>query len=228
MKIKMKVLSSTQIQSMSCVVLGRLGDVYPCIDNGFHPHCGDKQLGYPETYSAVDWMLTNRVNRGCNKSVTGWISQQLKKCYDDGFDLTLATDIIFAGIDYDSRTIEMCNQLWSGIESVQYDEDLCLQYAEMIDFYLNQNFLRVRAGGKLNPSGSDSIYFRISSKDYDWRDVIEDFLWDTFKSIENMPSLIWIGHDAETNPPEVVLFEGSPDDLFRKFDSKIFASNTFV
>lgn len=34
-------------------------------------------------------------------------------------------------------------------------------------------------------------------------------------------------HDAETNPPEVVLFEGTPEDLFGKFDSKIFSSTKF-
>lgn len=219
----MRVLASEQIKSMSCVVLGRLGDVYACIDNGFHPHCGDKDSGYPETYSAVDWMITNRVNRGC-KAVNQWLAQQLRSCYDDGFNLDVATEIIFAGVDCSDRTLEMCNQIWNNITNIEFDADFALQCAQDIDFYLNQNFLRVRSGGKLNPSSSNSIYFRISSKDYNWRDVIEDFLWDTFKSISDMPSTIWIGHDAETNPPEVVLFEGSPEDLFGKFDSKIFAS----
>lgn len=38
-----------------------------------------------------------------------------------------------------------------------------------------------------------------------------------------MPNYIWVGHDAETNPPEVTLFESSPQDLLEKFDSSIFA-----
>lgn len=226
MKIRMRVLASGDIRSMHCVVLGRLGDVYACIGNGFHPHCGAKESGYPEVYSAVDWMIDNRVNRGC-KAVNKWLEQQLTECYRDGLGLEFAMDIIFAGIDPSARTKEVCERLWESIGQVVYDEDLCLEYAEDIDFYLNQNFLRVRTGGKLNPSSADSIYFRISSKDYDWRNVIEDFLWDTFKSVDKMPKLIWIGHDAETNPPEVVLFEGSPQDLFGKFDSKVFASTKF-
>ena len=226
MKIRLRILGSEQIQSMSCIVLGKLGDVYPCINNGFHPHCGAKEQGYPETYSAVDWMLDNRVNRGC-KSVQLWLEQQLKSCYDDFLGLEDSIDIIFAGIDPCIRTKEMCAKLWETINTVNFDENICLEHASNIDFYLNQNFLRVRAGGKLNSSSADSIYFRISSKDYNWRDVIEDFLWDTFKNITGMPQLIWIGHDLETNPPEIVLFEGSPEESFTKFDSTILAKTKF-
>lgn len=226
MKIRLRILGSEQIQSMNCIVLGKLGDVYPCIVNGFHPHCGSREQGYPEMYSAVDWMLDNRVNRGC-KAVVNWLAQQLRICYDDRLDLGTSIDLIFSGIDPSSRTIEVCNQLWSNIEEIKYSEDTVLEYADLIDFYLNQNFLRVRTGGKLNPSSANSIYFRISSKDYDWRNVIEDFLWDTFKDIDSMPELIWIGHDAETNPPELVLFEGSPEELFGKADTKVFASKKF-
>ena len=39
-----------------------------------------------------------------------------------------------------------------------------------------------------------------------------------------MPELIWIGHDAETNPPEIILFDGTPEELFENFDSKKFES----
>lgn len=226
LKIRLRVLGSEQIQSMDCVVLGKLGDVYPCIDNGFHPHCGPKEYDYPETYSAVDWMIDNRVNRGC-KSVQLWLAQQLRSCYDDFLNLEFAIKSIFAGISPCNRTVEMCTKLWESIENVDFDSNRSLEYASNIDFYLNQNFLRVRAGGKLNSSSASSIYFRISSKDYNWRDVIEDFLWDTFKNIADMPQLIWIGHDAETNPPEVVLFEGTPEDLFTKFDSTVLASTKF-
>lgn len=226
MKISVRIFASEEIRSSDCVMLSRLGDIYPCIENKFHPHCGNKDLGYPKIYSAVDWMIANRVNRGC-KAINDWISQQLSSCYEDGLDLELAIEVIFASIDPSARTSEICSQLWKTVDTVSYDISETVKYAELIDAYLNQNFLRVRSGGKLNSGSADSIYFRISSKDYDWRNIIEDFLWDTFKSIDSMPSLIWIGHDEETNPPEIVLFEGSPEDLFGKFDSKVFASTKF-
>ena len=226
MKIRLRILGAEQIQSMNCVVLGKLGDVYPCIDDGFHPHCGNREYGYSEMYSAVDWMINNRVNRGC-KAIQKWLEQQLKDCKDNFLDLDNSIQLIFAEIEPSDRTLEICTHIWEYIDTVTYDSDKCLEYADEIDYYLNQNFLRVRSGGKLNPGSSDSIYFRISSKDYNWRNVIEDFLWDTFKSIDKMPSLIWIGHDEETNPPEVVLFEGTPEDLFVKEDSKIFAHYNF-
>ena len=34
LKIRLRVLGSEQIQSMDCAVLGKLGDVYPCIEIG--------------------------------------------------------------------------------------------------------------------------------------------------------------------------------------------------
>jgi len=225
-KIRMKVLASTEIQSMDCVVLGKLGQIYPCILNQFHPHCGNAEHEYPETYSAVDWMISNRVSSRC-KAVKEWLAQQLKDFYDHGLNFELSVEGIFAEIEPSDRTLEMCQRIWSDIDAVVYGRDESLMYANMIDSYLNQNFLRVRAGGKLNSSSANSIYFRISSKDYDWRDVIEDFLWDVFGDVDNMPALVWIGHDAETNPPEIVLFEGSPEELFDKFDSKVLASTKF-
>lgn len=51
-----------------------------------------------------------------------------------------------------------------------------------------------------------------------------DFLWDTFKNPDAMPHKIWVGHDAETNPPETVLFEGTPQELFSTYDTSIFAN----
>lgn len=224
MKIRMRVLAAEDIQSTNCVMLGKLGDVYSCIENAFHPHCGSKEEGYPEIYSVIDWMISNRVNRGC-KAVNGWLAQELRSCYDDMFDLLLAIEFIFCGLTPSNRTQELCTHIWENIDSIEYSKQQKLSYAEQIDFYLNQNFLRVRSGGKLNSGSADSIYFRISSKGYDWHDVIEDFLWDVFKHVNDMPQLIWIGHDAETNPPEVVLFEGTPEELINNADSKIFAKS---
>ena len=96
--------------------------------------------------------------------------------------------------------------------------------AKHITEFLNENFLRVRAGGKLNPEGADAIYFRISSHGYNWHSVIVDFLWDTFGEPSKMPKRIVVCHDAETNPPEVILFDGTPQELFEQYDDKVFAS----
>lgn len=223
MKIKLRVLGKTEISSMSCVMLGKLGDVYPCIENGFHPHTGGKDTGYIEMYSAVDWLFNNRVNRGC-VAASNWLAQQLRCYYELNLALDEAIKLIFADIEPCERTKQVCTHLWDTIQSIKYDEALCNEYAEDVDYYLNENFLRVRAGGKLNSSAADEIYFRISSHSYDWRNVIEDFLWDTFSSIPQMPRLIWIGHDEETNPPEIVLFEGTPEEFFNNYDSKVLAS----
>lgn len=124
-----------------------------------------------------------------------------------------------------NKAYETCQDSNSRVAYVYTDE---VDVARKITSYLNENFLRVRAGGKLNPQGTNSIYFRISSHGYDWHNVIVDFLWDTFQSPKDMPSTIWIGHDAETNPPETVLFEGTPDELLELYDSTVFASDDII
>ena len=94
-------------------------------------------------------------------------------------------------------------------------------YIEYINEAIKKYNLRFKeefGPGSVFPVGEDSIYFRISSHDYDWYRTIIDFLWDAFGDTNKMPSRIWIGHDAETNPPEVVLFDGTPNELFEKFD----------
>ena len=149
--------------------------------------------------------------------------------YDEDADMNEIVNSIMYSDSYqvDSKTRQLIGDIyaWMGDEEnlrncIDINE---LQYARDIARFINENFLRIRAGGKLNPDGTNSIYFRISSHGYDWRRNIENFLRDTFDSPDKMPNYIWIGHDAETNPPEVTLFEGTPNDFIEQFDSKVIA-----
>lgn len=65
------------------------------------------------------------------------------------------------------------------MEEIPWDGnfDIDALSAKVIDA-LNQEFLRARYGGMYIPKpGCRDMYFRISSKDFNWRPVIEDFLY---------------------------------------------------
>lgn len=232
----MKILSNTITGNGytlrgECLMLDRYGTVYPCIDNLMHPNPGTEEDEYSEIERTVDWLYANNI-RAVYPLIDKWLRCRIASLYLEDSDLSLEdiiSDTMYSDIYEPCQAIkdkineihqEYVNNPRQASDDFEIDE---LSTSRSIAKHLNERFLRVRAGGKLNPEGTNSIYFRISSHGYDWHRVIVDFLWDIFQSPKQMPLYIWIGHDAETNPPEVKLFEGSPDDLLGKFDSKIFA-----
>ena len=207
-------------------MLDKYGNVYPCIDNAYHPNPGTEEDGYSEIERTVDWLYANNINR-IKPSLDKWV--QYRVAYELDSDPDASFEDVVMNVMY-SDLYDPCEATLNAIE-LAYTETLesWLDYDEMllakhITEFLNENFLRVRAGGKLNPEGADAIYFRISSHGYNWHNVIVDFLWDTFGEPSKMPKRIWVGHDAETNPPEVTLFDGTPQELFEQYDDKVFAS----
>ena len=217
--------------SGECVMIHRSGKVYPCIDNLYHPNPGTEEDEYSEIERPIDWLIANELTYPA-KAIRRWISARMSNIIEDDPDISLA-DVIPDVMYNDSYTLSKDTEtvLAQAYDALQDPEirDKALRIDELeaardIARYINEFFLRVRAGGKLNPEGSDAIYFRISSHGYDWRRNIEDFLWDTFDDPSRMPNRIWIGHDAETNPPEITLFDGSPEEFIEQFDSKIAAS----
>lgn len=235
----MKILKDVKIEGSvdrtllgECCMLSRYGEVYDCIDNAMHPNPGTEETQYDEIERTIDWILSipfYEMVITCTEWIQVKVAKYLKEFPNSTLDEvilnTMYTDLyepcdackdIFADI-YDLYT--------SGLQSVDaYANSDDISIARKITTWLNENFLRVRAGGKFNPEGANAIYFRISSHGYDWHRTIVDFLWDTFGDPNKMPNKIWIGHDAETNPPEIVLFDGTPDELFNQYDTSIFAS----
>lgn len=229
MRIILETSSNSSV-SGSALMLSRYGEIYPAIDNLYHPNPGLKEDGYQEIERTIDWLYQYDSN-GVKKFLDQWIKVRVAKSISENkfydFD-DIVKDVMYSDI-YDP-----CDQtlvaISDAIDDFKINRDLLLEYSEKDEFpfsekivvYLNEKFLRVRSGGKFNPEGTNSIYFRISSHGYDWHRTIVEFLWDVFKSPDKMPHKIWIGHDAETNPPEITLFEGSPNDLLENDDDKVF------
>lgn len=214
------------------VMLSKYGEVYPGINNSYHPYPGDKDDGYPEIETCINWICQNNIS-GVDLQIREWIQIRVATEYHkNNYSLSFKTvieDILFMDDD------EVCSELKSRIykardklfdlpnrkvdEWADYDPS---EPAEDIANFINEKFLRVREGGKLDSNGEDAIYFRISSHDYDWRRNIVEYLWDSYGDPKRMPSRIWIGHDLESNPPETVLFDGTPQELLENEDRKVY------
>ena len=216
-----------------CVMLDRYGYVYECIDNVYHPNPGTEETKYDEIERTIDWLYANGfgTSHKIKDLLITWIRYQVAdnlKYFENDFD-NLVKDVLYCDTyTPDPATVAEIRRALDYVETADglhaaLSVDI-VSVCRDIATWLNERFLRVRAGGKLNPQGTDSIYFRISSHGYDWRNNIEHFLRDTFGNIDKMPGYIWIGHDAETNPPEIVLFEGTPSELLEVTDSKILAA----
>ena len=98
--------------------------------------------------------------------------------------------------------------LYEFIDKILIEEfdDLCLKIRRSI----NQQFCRVRIGGKLNSvRGSNSLWVRISSVGFNWRDVIYTFVTDIYRS--RRISDISICRDPESDNTEVDYFYKAKD-----------------
>ena len=211
------------------VMIDRYGDVYPTIDNKMHPNPGTEKDGYSEIERTVDWLYRNK-QKSVYSYLDRWVMTRVARLLSEGYtdDEEIVTEVFYSDLYTPSedsvnsvvRALNILEESDGLLESFLEEDEL--KYARKIASWLNERFLRVRAGGKLNPEGADAIYFRISSHGYDWHRVIVDFLCDVFKDTKDMPGRVWVGHDAETNPPETVLFDGTPEDLMTSADQKVF------
>lgn len=98
--------------------------------------------------------------------------------------------------------------LYEFIDRILIEEfdDICLKIRRSI----NQQFCRVRIGGKLNSvKGSNSLWVRISSVGFNWRDVIYTFVTDIYRS--RRISDISICRDPESDNTEVDYFYKAKD-----------------
>lgn len=78
---------------------------------------------------------------------------------------------------------------------------------------LNQEFCRVRAGGVYNSDGSlGDLYFRTSSKGFNWFDIIWEFVYNLYK--QNRVSTVTIVRDKESTKEDKVYYNRMPVDEF--------------
>lgn len=218
-------------------MIDKYGSVYnPIYSNSgipYHPNAGDS---FTEIIDVINWFIKEKpdTNKRVYDYIEGWVECSVAHAFENiGNVVPDDNDIfseVFAGYnqsDIEDELYDIFDTAFNKFSSMdlkyvsQYTEDDPDDYAMDIQNILNQYFLRVRCGGKYDYDREDVIYFRISSRGYDWRPVISNFMFDSFGSVKNMPRSIWVGHDRETNPPEVTLYYGSTEEFF-DYDIKMY------
>lgn len=138
-----------------CVMLHRNGTVYPCIDNRYHPNPGTEETEYNEIERPVDWLIANGF---LSDEIEMWLYARIAALIDeDGYDEDADMNEIVNSIMYsdsyqvDSKTRQLIEDIyaWMGDEDnlrncIDINE---LQYARDIARFINESFLRIRAGG---------------------------------------------------------------------------------
>lgn len=112
-------------------------------------------------------------------TINGWnIDNNKIKVFNTLYDL-----IIKCKRDYEFDTV-------GDIAEFYNDEDNVEAYLQV-----NEDYTRVRVGGRYDSDGEDCIYFRISSVAYDWG---EDIMNIVFKKFANTVNYITIERDMES------------------------------
>lgn len=214
-----------------CAMIDRYGNIYDCLDNCYHPNPGTEETQYSEIERTIDWLYSYDVTP-VKPLLDKWIANRVANVYGEiaqEYEDVLVNVMYCDAYEPCQATKDAVHSALSVCETGREAKEMYLKY-DYLDFcrqivsYLNENFMRVRCNGKLNPEGADIIVFRISSHGYDWSPIIRNFLWEVFHNVDSMPKGVWIGYDAETHPPEKVLYDGTSKDLIEKYDAAIFAT----
>ena len=135
-------------------MLHRNGTVYPCIDNRYHPNPGTEETEYDEIERPVDWLIAHGF---LSDEIEMWLYARIAALIDeDGYDADADMNEIVKSIMYsdsyqvDSKTRQLIGDIyaWMGDEDnlrncIDINES---QYARDIARFINENFLRIRAG----------------------------------------------------------------------------------
>ena len=96
------------------------------------------------------------------------------------------------------------------ISGKNYDEEY---FNKKVINDLNQEFCRVRAGGAYDSDGSlGDLYFRTSSSNFNWFDIIWEFVYNLYK--QNKVKTVTIVRDKESTNEDKVYYNRIPVEEF--------------
>ena len=96
------------------------------------------------------------------------------------------------------------------ISGKNYDEEY---FNKKVINDLNQEFCRVRAGGAYDSDGSlGDLYFRTSSSNFNWFDIIWEFVYNLYK--QNKVKTVTIVRDKESTNEDKVYYNRMPVEEF--------------
>jgi hypothetical protein len=201
------------------VMIDRAGIVYSTIAGLYHPPVTIRRTEISET---INWIYSHGLEGLFDKhDIYSWLRIIIANTLLTAKDMDSCDDRDIWTM-FITRNHECCDEFWAVAEDMveevkamdktdweTLNEENKDVYEQAIITVINNNFLRVRAGGKYRPEDDNHvIYFIVTSKDFNWLEVISGFLKKTFRSKNHVPD-IWIGTDRRGIGREILYYEGT-------------------
>lgn len=153
-----------------------------------HPYANPDDM--EETLYAGEWLYNNTLNNSIKDDflslVHFWIETDFNGSFDECFNYV-------SNRKYKIITLDFLNRNKDKILNSSTSKGSSL--LDIINDGLNQEFLRARYGGYLDSSsGSREMVFRVSSKNFNWFDIIFNFVYNNRSNI----SQVTISKDPES------------------------------
>lgn len=166
----------------------------------------------------AEWLYNHTANQKTKQDVLNLLASYAIE--NDCIDITTFADYILEN-DYLNIKIKFLQNIYNDLEKTIEKILINAKSGNIdLDAYntiaindLNQEFCRVRAGGVYDSDGSlGDLYFRTSSKDFNWFDTIWEFVYNLNK--QNKVSTVTIVRDNESTKEEKVYYNRMPVDEF--------------
>ena len=155
-----------------------------------------------ESLGAAQWLYRNTLHKKVKRLVIAfirtWALQELY-CTPETIETAIQEEI--EKRPYVFLTEDFIEEHWEELSAEAEEEPHTLpEYCLMVTLALNEEFMRVRYGGKYNTQpGCKELYFRISSEDANWNEACRIFLREVAPDYENF-KLVVDEEAAEVDP----------------------------
>lgn len=192
------------------------GKAIPCVQ-----HIYANKFELDETLYAAEWLYKNTC-----RSETKNSALKLIKSYGMSLDKTNFIQAILDDIKrkpYVFLTKDFINSVRDDLEKSETGDIPAL--SSDVENALNNEFMRARYGGLYNTDkNSKDMYFRISSVDFDWGEIIYDF----GKNHSSVIRTVTIVRDEESTGAKDYYYRNNNGEEYRKYPLSDFLSDTKI
>lgn len=163
----------------------------------------------------AEWLYNNTSNSETKSDIINLLA--VYAVNNDCIDVSTFANYIIEN-NYLQIKVKFLEKISNNLEKVidltisgkNYDEEY---FNKKVINDLNQEFCRVRAGGAYDSDGSlGDLYFRTSSSNFNWFDIIWEFVYNLYK--QNKVKTVTIVRDKESTDEDKVYYNRMPVEEF--------------
>lgn len=163
----------------------------------------------------VEWLYNNTSNSETKSDIINLLA--VYAVNNDCIDVSTFANYIIEN-NYLQIKVKFLEKISNNLEKAidftisgkNYDEEY---FNKKVINDLNQEFCRVRAGGAYDSDGSlGDLYFRTSSSNFNWFDIIWEFVYNLYK--QNKVKTVTIVRDKESTNEDKVYYNRMPVEEF--------------